>query len=139
VDEVELGVVEQVLERARHVQRQGHRAAAPERERLADGEHRSAPRLVEHGIEVGADVLHLGAPLANQFARIGGCHHDDPMPALAELVGEALHEAVDLVVLLPWPRGDLGDRERHSAQDTSAGSVAQVEAPDRRPRPRRGA
>ena len=44
VHEVELGVVEQVLERARHVQRQRHRAAAPERERLADGEHRGAAR-----------------------------------------------------------------------------------------------
>ena len=41
VHEVELGAVEQILERARHVERQRHRAAAPERKRLPDGHHRT--------------------------------------------------------------------------------------------------
>ena len=43
VHEVELGVLEQVLQRARHVERQRHRAAAPEGQALAHGHERGAP------------------------------------------------------------------------------------------------
>ena len=40
------GVLQQVLERARHVQRERHRAAAPERQRLADGQHLAVEQRV---------------------------------------------------------------------------------------------
>jgi hypothetical protein len=39
VKEVELGQLEQLFERPRHVQREGDRSTLAERERLPDGEH----------------------------------------------------------------------------------------------------
>ena len=122
VHEVELGAIEEVLERARHVQRQRHRSAAPERQALPHRHERRGARLGEHRVLIAALLLDPRAPLAHQLARVGGRHHHDAVPARAQLVGEPLHEAVDLVVLLPRIRGDLRDAQRvgrHEPQDTA--------------------
>ena len=132
VDEVELGAIEEVLERARHVERQRHRAAAPERQALPDRHERGAARLREHRVLVPALLLDPRAPVAHQLARVGGRHHHDAVAARAQLVGEPLHEAVDLVVQLPRIRGDLGDAQSvggHGAQDTALGSVVRALVP----------
>ena len=68
-------------------------------------------RLGEDGVGVRAQRLDLGAPVADELARVGGRDHHDPVAAPAELVREPLDEAVDLVVLLPGIGRDLGDRE----------------------------
>ena len=114
VHEVELGAVEQVLERARDVDRQRHGAAALEGQRLAHGDDRGAARLVEERVGIVAQRLHLRPALAHELARVGRRDHDDAMAARTQLVREVLDEAVDLVMLLPGPRGDLSDRERHA-------------------------
>ena len=61
-------------------------------------------------------LLDRRAPLAHELARIGGGDHHNAVPARAELVGQALDEPVDLVVLLPRPRGHLRDRKRHAGR-----------------------
>ena len=109
VNEVELGVLQQVLERARHVERERHRAAAPEGQALPDGHERGAAGIGEQGVGVLLLGLHAGASLPHELPRVGGRHHHHLVPAPAQLVGELLHEAVDLVVLLPRIRGDLCD------------------------------
>ena len=108
VDEVELGALEQLLERARHVERQRHRAAAPERQRLA---RRRAPRRSPGRPQSasGSDAQRLDrrAPVADQLARVRRRDHHHAVAAPAQLVRQPLDEAVDLVVLLPGPRGYL--------------------------------
>ena len=81
------------------------------------------PGLVEERVGVRRQLLDLRATLAHQLARVRRRDDDYAVAANAECVGKPLDEAVDLVVLLPRPRGDLGDRERlagHPAQHTRA-------------------
>ena len=73
--------VEQLLERARHVERQRHRAAAPERQRLADGEHRRAARVGRERVRVGAHRLDGRAPVADQLARVRRRDHHHAVAA----------------------------------------------------------
>ena len=136
VHEVELGVLEQILERARDVERQRHRAAAAERQALADGQHRGAAGGIEERVGVAGQRLDARAALADQLARLGGGDHHHAVPAGAELVREPLDVAVDLVVLLPRPRRDLGDRVAlawHAGEDTSG--PASLPAPNANGRP----
>ena len=112
VHEVELGVVEEILDRARHVDRQRHRPGPPrrrERDRLPDSQHLRASLRGEDGLGILGAGLHDLARGLDQLARIGRRDHHDTVPARAELIGQPLDVAVHLVVLLPRVRRDLGN------------------------------
>ena len=70
VQEVELGAVEQLLERGRHVERQRHRPAAAEGQRLPHGDDRSAARVRPERVGVGPHRLDRRAPVPDQLARV---------------------------------------------------------------------
>ena len=120
VNEVELRRLQQRLDRARHVQGQRHRATAPERQALAHADHARTALVREDRAGVSRRGLDPVATLADQLTRVRRRDDRHPVPAFAELVGEPLHVAVDLVVHLPRVRRDLGDREalRHGAEHT---------------------
>ena len=102
--------VEQLLDRARDVERDGGpgaRAARQRRQRLADGEH---PRAAVVGQQLaGVD----GPPaLAHEVLRARRRDDQDAVPTGGELVADAANLLVDLVPRLPRVRGDVGDGVR---------------------------
>ena len=86
----------------------------PERQRLPHGEHRRASRVRPERIRIRAHRLDGRAPVADQLTRVRRRDHHNAVAAPAQLIRQALDEAVDLVMLLPGPRGYLGNRERHN-------------------------
>ena len=114
VHEVERGPLEELLDRARHVQRQRHVHGLPrgwKRQALAHGDHLRAPGLGEHRFGVLRQPLdHLPA-LADQLTRVRRRDHHHPVPTSAELVRNALHVGIHLMMLLPGVGGYLGDGE----------------------------
>ena len=77
----------------------------------------------EHGLRAVSRPLDPVARLADQLARVRRRDDDHAVAPRAEVVRELLDEPVDLVVLLPGVRRDLGDREalvRHGRESTLA-------------------
>ena len=81
VHEVELGPVEEILQRARHVERHRHRAGAPEWKRLPDRDHGGAALLGPQRLRIGVQRPDLGAALPHELARVGRRNHDHAVPA----------------------------------------------------------
>ena len=71
----------------------------------------SGARLREHRVLVPALLLDPSASVGHQLARVGGRHHHGAVPTRGQLVGEALHETVDLVVQSPRIGGHLRDAQ----------------------------
>ena len=109
--EVELGPLEHLLQGAGHVQGEGDRPPAPERQALAHRHQAGAALLGEHGLRIVLGRLDLGPALPHQLAGVRGGDDDHPVPEHAELVREALNEADHLVMLLPGVGRHLGDGE----------------------------
>ena len=79
---------------------------------LADRQHAArSRRSANTRLRVLAAALDRRARLAHELPRLRGRDHHHPVAAAAQLVGDPLDEAVDLVVLLPGVRRDLGDGE----------------------------
>ena len=123
VHEVERGQLEELLDRARHVQRQRHVHGLPrgrKRQALAHGDHLRAPGLGEHRFGVLRQPLDRLPALADQLTRVRRRDHHHPVPTSTELVRDALHVGIHLMMLLPGVRGYLGDGEalgeRHVAR-----------------------
>jgi hypothetical protein len=108
VAEVEPGALEQLGDRPRDVDRQGGAAAAGQRRQgLADRQHERAARL-----RLERARAHRPARLAHELVRRGRRDDQHAMPALRELLRDAIDEQVDVVPVLPRVRGDLGDAQR---------------------------
>src|SRR5258708_27215188 len=118
VDEVERHRREQFLDRPGHVDRQRRwpsARCADDVQHLAYGDHARAAGVasLQQALGMTARRAQLPARVAHALLRARGGEHEHAMPAPRELLGDASHVAVDLVLLaLPRIRGHVGDGER---------------------------
>src|SRR5690606_19142826 len=98
-------------------------------ERRADAEHADRAAGREDGVRVLGEPLDLRARGADEVTVVGGRDHDDAVAAGAELVAHPLDEAIDLVVLLPGVRRDLGDREALRGHDAGGYTPRRARGP----------
>src|SRR6202035_1161242 len=110
-------------------QRRGPAArGAGDIEHLADGDHARAARIgpLQQALGMPARRAQLPARVAHALLRARWREHEHAVSAPRELLGDAPHVAVDLVLLhLPRIRGQVGYRERrgHRLDDYRACSA----------------